>query len=106
MMLRRLTTLYLLLCVVAAPAIAQTPEREFARAEAAWDKDDYAGAETYFERALRVADSGTGDEAHAYFGRGLARLQQEKWRGARRFDRFGCSGARQRRGVRFARDGA
>lgn len=75
------------------PAHAQTrarsPKREFARAEAAWDKDDFAAAEAHFTSALNLSvgdfdNSGdSGDEAHAYFGRGLARLQQEKWIGAR-----------------------
>ncbi len=81
-MLNRLF-LCLLLGAFLAPAVAQTPAREFARAEAAWDKDDYAASETYFGRALDLARNDTSDKAHAYFGRGQARLQQEKWRGAR-----------------------
>ena len=62
---------------------AQTPAREFARAEAAWDKDDYAAAEKYFDSALNLSAESSADEAHAYFGRGLARLQLHKWQGAR-----------------------
>lgn len=88
-MLRRFLPLFLL-CVLMLPARAQpngqSPEREFARAEAAWDKEDFAAAESHFTSALNlsVGDSGdSNDEAHAYFGRGLARLQQEKWVGAR-----------------------
>ena len=75
--------LCLFLCFLAVPLAAQTPAREFARAESAWDKEDYAVSETYFSKALTLSADDSGDQAHAYFGRGLARLQQEKWQAAR-----------------------
>lgn len=81
-MLRRLI-LCLLLCVLASPLWAQTPAREFARAEAAWDTEDYATSESHFASALSLSARDSADEAHAYFGRGLARLEQHKWQGAR-----------------------
>lgn len=62
---------------------AQTTAREFARAESAWDKENYAAAETYFSSALKLSADDSEDKAHAYFGRGIARLQQEKWQMAR-----------------------
>ena len=78
---------HFLLCLslvfVAAPTLAQTPAREFARAQSAWHKENYAAAENYFSQALNLSADASSDEAHAYFGRGLARLQQEKWRAAR-----------------------
>ena len=62
---------------------AQTPAQEFERAEKAWDKEDYAAAETHFSSALKLKSGDSDDKARAYFGRGVSRLQQEKWRAAR-----------------------
>lgn len=82
MNLRRLF-LCVLLCALAGPMQAQTFAREFMRAESAWDKEDYVAAETHFTSALKLSAGNSDDEAHAYFGRGAARLQQEKWASAR-----------------------
>lgn len=79
----RFFVLFSLLCALAGPLRAQTPAREFARAESAWDKENYASAESHFSSALNLSADGSDEKAHAYFGRGVARLQQEKWASAR-----------------------
>lgn len=73
--------LVLLLCEGSVKA--QTPAQEFERAEKSWDNEDYAAAESHFSSALKLSPDKSDDQAHAYFGRGLARLQQEKWESAR-----------------------
>ena len=80
-MLRRFI-LCLLLCVLILPAHAQTLQREFAQADAAWDKHDYRAAETHFDSALKFVGDDENARAHAYFGRGAMRLQQKKWASA------------------------
>ena len=81
-MLRRFI-LYLFLCALVLPAHAQTLQREFAQADAAWDKCDYVAAEAHFDSALKLVGDDENAEAHAYFGRGAMRLQQKKWASAR-----------------------
>ncbi len=81
-MLRRFI-LCLFLCALVSPAPAQTLQREFAQADAAWDKRDYAAAEAHFDSALKLVGDDENAEAHAYFGRGAMRLQQKKWASAR-----------------------
>ena len=78
--------LFLFLCAFVLPAPAQTLQRtlqrEFAQADAAWDKRDYAAAEIHFDSALKFVGADENAEAHAYFGRGAMRLQQKKWQSA------------------------
>ncbi len=72
--------LALFLCALVSPAPAQTLHREFAQADAAWDKRDYAAAEAHFNSALKWVGDDENAEAHAYFGRGAMRLQQKSGR--------------------------
>ena len=80
-MLRRFLLLFTLCLSVSARA--QTPERELAQADAAWQRNDFAAAEKHCERALKGAQGDDAIEAPTFFGRGLARLQLQKWQGAR-----------------------
>ncbi len=79
----RFLSLLFVLCLFVLPVRAQTAEAEFGRADTAWEKEDFAAAETHFGRALDLAQGDSTMEAHALFGRGLARLEQEQWQTAR-----------------------
>lgn len=70
-----------LLFLLAAPlsAQAQTPVQDIKAGEAALDRDDWKGAETHFDRAVRAKPSNPRLQVIAFHGRGLAELQLEKW---------------------------
>lgn len=73
-----------LLCLFWAwPLSAQSLEDKFARADSAWDKRDYAAAETHFDRALELCANNEKARASALYGRGAVRLEQQKWVEAR-----------------------
>ncbi|RYX86245.1 hypothetical protein EON83_03210 [bacterium] len=73
----------LLLVIFALPGLAQSVAKDFAQAEAAWEREDYKSAETHFDRALRASKGNADAESIGFYGRGVARLQLHKWSGAK-----------------------
>ena len=81
-MFRRLSLFFLLLLCI-SPLRAQSPARELAQGEAAWDREDYQSAQRHFDRALHASHGAPNIDAPAFYGRGVARLQLHQWQGAK-----------------------